>query len=144
MKYTIPKIKLTMVREPATIQLRTPTDAASAIRSFCCDNPSTESFAVLYLDGRSRIISGRVVAMGGTSSLVLNAREVFQGACDAGASAIIVGHNHPSGNPEPSEADRNMTRNLVESGKVLGIPVMDHVIVTECGLSHSFMNNGEM
>jgi DNA repair protein RadC len=140
--YTIPQVKITMVREAATIQLRSPTDAQAAVRHLCCENPSTESLCVLYLDGRSRLLSGRVVAMGGASSLSIKAREVFQGACDVGASGIIIGHNHPSGDPKPSPEDKAMTKHLVDAGEVLGISVLDHIIVTDCGRSYSFLESG--
>lgn len=140
MKYTIPKMKLTMVREPATIALKSSSDAESAIRALCCENPSTESFVVLYLNGQSRIVGGRVIAMGGVSSLSIKAREVFQGACDVGASALVIGHNHPSGDPTPSAEDIELTRLLVAAGKVIMIPIVDHVIVTECGKHFSFLD----
>jgi DNA repair protein RadC len=141
--YNIPEIKIRLIREQATIRLQGPDDARSAVRYLCAGtNPSVESLCVLYLNARNHLLSGRVVAMGGVSSLVVTAREVFQGACDAGASAIIVGHNHPSGSPNPSEDDIEMTKHLVKAGEVLGIPVVDHIIVTDCGRTHSFLESG--
>jgi len=142
--YKIPEIKISMVREAPTIVLRSPTDAESAVRHLCCQNPSTESFAILYLDGQSRLIAGRVAAMGGASSLSIRASEVFQGAVNAGATAIILGHNHPSGNPRPSPEDLAMTKKLVEAAEIIGIPIVDHVIVTEQTGSYSFLDHGDM
>lgn len=141
--YRIPKLRIRMVRERATITLATPDDAASAIRGLTCDeDPTIERFVALFSDGKNHIVGGSVVAMGGRNSLVVRPAEVFRPAIVAGASGIIVGHNHPSGCPEPSDADLSMTRALVAAGEVLGLPVLDHVIVTEYD-SHSMLEHHE-
>ena len=142
--YKIPKVKIRMVRERAQITLQDSNDASGAVRHLCCENPSMESFCVLYINGRNQLIAGRLVAMGGASSLSVRAREIFQGACDMGAGGIILGHNHPSGSVNPSQEDREMTNILKKAGEILGIPVVDHVIVTECGKKYSFMDHHEL
>lgn len=103
--------------------------AAALFQSITRDVP-TERFMVAYLDGGYRLTGVEIVAKGGLHGCALTPREVFQGALRANASAIIIGHNHPSGDPSPSSDDVNMTRAVVKAGEALGIPVLDHVIVT--------------
>ena len=88
-----------------------------------------EVFYVLHLNGQNRVIGITEAARGGVGSLTIGPRDVFRAACAQGASAIIIAHNHPSGDPTPSAEDRAFTAKIVEAGKVLGIPVLDHVIV---------------
>ena len=77
--------------------------------------------------------------MGGKNSLSVTAREVLRPALIAGAPAIIMGHNHPSGDVSPSSADLEMTRSVVAAADVIGIPVLDHVIVTDEGADASLL-----
>jgi DNA repair protein RadC len=88
-----------------------------------------ESFFVLLLDGRHRILSFRVVSTGSLQSSVVHPREVFAPAIREGAAAIVVAHNHPSGDPTPSAEDRDVTERLREVGQLVGIEVLDHVVV---------------
>ncbi len=143
-KYIIPKLKIRMVRERARVKLSTPHAAAEAVRQLTCDDdPCVERFVVLFIDGRSQVVGGTVVAQGGRHGCALTASEVLRPAIVAGASGIIVGHNHPSGDPQPSSQDLDMTRTLVAAGAVVGIPIVDHVIVTDCGRSHSMLEHNE-
>ena len=139
----IPEIKIRMVRGPVGIAIKNSKDSGGAVRHLCCDNPSVESFCVLYLNAKSHLMAGRLVGMGGVAGVSLMAREIFQGACDVGASAIIIGHNHPSGNPRPSPEDKKMTKQIRDAGEILGISVVDSVIVTECGKEYSFVDQGD-
>jgi DNA repair protein RadC len=104
-------------------------DAAHVFHAFLHDAPA-ERIAVIYLNGQNEIVGVECVAMGGGSGCTVTLPEVFRGSIVAGAPAIIIGHNHPSGNPEPSGEDLFMTRGLVNAGSVLGIHVLDHIIVT--------------
>ena len=88
-----------------------------------------ESFGVLLLDARNRLLSDEVLSQGGWSASVVRPREVFRRALLAGAPALILYHNHPSGDPAPSREDIQITRQLVEAGQLLGIKVLDHLIV---------------
>jgi DNA repair protein RadC len=72
-----------------------------------------------------------VVAIGSLTAALVHAREVFKPAVLANAAAVILAHNHPSGDPEPSREDRELTERLVKAGRLLGITVLDHVIVGE-------------
>ncbi len=88
-----------------------------------------ETFWVLALDAKNRVLALRQVAQGSATQVEVHPREVFGPAVREGAAAIIVAHNHPSGDPEPSEQDRTLTTRLKRSSEILGIPLLDHVIV---------------
>jgi DNA repair protein RadC len=88
-----------------------------------------ESFGALMLDARNRLVGDVVLSQGGWSASVVRPREVFRQALLAGAPALILYHNHPSGDPTPSREDIQITRQLVEAGQLLGIKVLDHLIV---------------
>ena len=86
---------------------------------------------VFFLDSRSGEIASQVVSVGTLNASLVHPREVFEPAINCSAAQIIVAHNHPSGDAEPSEDDLAVTRRLVEAGKLLGIEVIDHVIVAK-------------
>ena len=85
---------------------------------------------MLYLDSRNKLIVDDV-SVGTLNASLVYPREVFKNAIQANAAQVIVGHNHPSGDAEPSEEDLLLTKKLVESGKILGIEVADHIIVAK-------------
>jgi DNA repair protein RadC len=88
-----------------------------------------EIFVVICLDTKNQIISKEVTSIGSLNANVVHPREVFKAALAASAAHIIVSHNHPSGDPVPSREDVNITKTLVEAGKIMGIDVLDHVII---------------
>ncbi|MEO0743694.1 MAG: JAB domain-containing protein, partial [Bacteroidota bacterium] len=90
-----------------------------------------EELVVVLLNTATRVIGLVPISVGGLNSSIVEPRFVFKPAILANAAAIVVAHNHPSGNPEPSAQDVAVTRTLVEAGNVLGIPVHDHLVVTE-------------
>lgn len=90
-----------------------------------------ENFIVLYLDARNRLVYKETVSIGTLNANLIHPREVFEPAVRNLAAQIIVVHNHPSGNPEPSEDDLVITEKLTEAGKILGIEVMDHIVVAK-------------
>ena len=92
-----------------------------------------EYFVCLTLDGANRLISKRVISIGTLTSSLVHPREVFAEAITDRAASIIVAHNHPSGNLQPSQADRDVTDRLREAGELLGVTLLDHVIVTKDG-----------
>lgn len=100
-----------------------------------------EHFAVFFLDARSEEIRREVVSIGTLTESLVHPREVFEPAVRHLASHIIAAHNHPSGDAEPSAEDAKITKRLVECGRVLGIELVDHVIVTKAGF-FSFRENG--
>ena len=85
------------------------------------------------LDGQNRVISEEVVSIGTADAALISPREVFRGALLSGASRIILVHNHPSGNPEPSPEDLFVKEKLERAGEILAVPVMDFVVVGEGG-----------
>jgi DNA repair protein RadC len=88
-----------------------------------------ECFKVLLLNTKNEVIAVRSVSMGIINSSVVDPREVFRPAIRRGAAAVVLAHNHPSGNPEPSSADIEVTVRLAEAGKLLGIKVLDHIVI---------------
>lgn len=94
-------------------------------------NKRQEHFAVLTLDGANRLINNTIVFQGTLNQSLIHPREIFAKAIEDRAASIIVAHNHPSGNAEPSEKDINITNNLKEIGNLLGIQVLEHIIVTK-------------
>lgn len=97
-----------------------------------------EYFVVMTLDGANRLIEKRTITIGTLTASLVHPREVFADAITDRAAGIIVAHNHPSGNTDPSKADRDVTKRLNEASKTIGIEFIDHIIVTKN--SHSSMN----
>lgn len=100
-----------------------------------------EEFWVIYLNRSNRIIRREKISQGGIAGTVVDARLIFRGAVDALASGIILCHNHPSGNTQPSSADIQLTRKLVEAGKIMEVPILDHIIIAD-RFYHSFADEG--
>jgi DNA repair protein RadC len=92
-------------------------------------NPECECFVVLLLNTRKRIKGHQLVTIGTMDTLLVHSREVFRTAIVSSAASIILMHNHPSGEPVPSEADIKVTRDLIRAGQLLKIEVLDHVIM---------------
>ncbi|WP_108787590.1 RadC family protein [Erythrobacter sp. Alg231-14] len=90
---------------------------------------TVERVRVLYLDGKNRLIDDHHAAEGSIDEAAIHPREVIRRAMDVGASALILVHNHPSGNPEPSRADIQITQKISEAGRLLGVTLHDHVII---------------
>lgn len=89
-----------------------------------------EHFATLLLNARHRIIKREIISIGSLSASIVHPREVFRPAIQEGSAAIVLVHNHPSGDPTPSRDDVEITRRLVRAGNLIGIEVLDHVIVS--------------
>src|ERR1041384_3126173 len=92
-------------------------------------NPECECFVVLLLNTRRRIKGHHLVSIGILDTILIHPREVFRVATVSSAAAIVIMHNHPSGEPEPSEADIKVTRDLIRAGQLMKIDVCDHVII---------------
>ena len=93
-----------------------------------------EHFLVLLLNARHEVLGKEVVSIGSLNASIVHPREVFRPALLQAAASIVLVHNHPSGDPEPSEEDVGITKRLVEAGELLGIAVLDHVIVASRGI----------
>ena len=100
-----------------------------------------EKFIVLLLDAKHRAIGVNTVSLGSLTASIVHAREVFKPAIAGNAAAILLAHNHPSGDPAPSPEDNALTRRLREAGELIGISVLDHVILG-AGVHFSFRDAG--
>jgi DNA repair protein RadC len=107
--------------------IRTPKD----IYEYLADmrNLPKEHLRGLYLNSHYKLIHDEVISIGTIDANIIHPREVFKPALEYGAVAVILAHNHPSGNPKASEADIQITKQIVEAGNVMGIKVLDHVII---------------
>lgn len=92
-------------------------------------NQKKEYFVIFYLDTRNQEIKREVISVGTLNANLVHPREVFEPAIQSLSAQIIVAHNHPSGDPEPSAEDIQITRRLIEAGNILGIELLDHIIV---------------
>jgi DNA repair protein RadC len=119
-------------RRRAGESMRSPTDVARFIRGVV-GNDAREHFVTVMLDGRHRPIGYQRVSIGTATAALVHPREVFQTAVGLGAVALIVAHNHPSGDPSPSREDREVVERLVRAGTLLGIPLLDSVVVADGG-----------
>lgn len=113
---------------PANPQLDTPDRVADVLREDC-RGYQVETFHLLLLNTRRRLIRIEKVSQGTLDTLLVHAREIFKPAILWNAAAIILAHNHPGGDPAPSEADIKVTRDLIRAGQLLKIEVLDHIIL---------------
>lgn len=120
--------RLLTEQRPELPRIRDPQDVMALLGPRLRDLP-VEEFHVLALDSQSRVRRDVLVTRGLLNSALVHPREVFRTAIAEAAAGIIVAHNHPSGDPTPSPEDRAVTRQLVEAGRLLDLPVYDHVIV---------------
>jgi DNA repair protein RadC len=112
----------------ARVQFRTPRDAAAYLLPAFGSRP-VEQFGVVLLDTKHRVLRTSVVAVGTMNSTVVQPRDVFREAMLGAAAAVVVFHNHPSGDPTPSRDDLELTRRLVAAGALMGIDVVDHIVL---------------
>ena len=118
------------ISPPAKVPLADPISVAAFLLPRYGAHP-TERMGVLLLDSRHRLIRPHIVSDGGTSAALATPHDVFREATIAHASAIILFHNHPSGDPTPSESDFEITRRMVDAGKIVGIDVLDHFVLAD-------------
>ena len=115
----------TVLADPQTVAQYAREELPKSVRW----NPDTENMAVVLLSARRHPIGFEIITNGTLDTLLVHPREVFKPAIVLGAHAIILAHNHPSGDPSPSEADIKVTRDLVRAGQVLKIAVLDHIVL---------------
>jgi DNA repair protein RadC len=111
-------------------------------RQLLSDAP-TERFLMFMLNAKNRVLGFVEVSVGSLNAFVIHPRDAYRAAVIMGASAVVVAHNHPSGDPAPSREDRESTKRLALAGKILGIRLLDHVVVGEDG-HYSFADAGEI
>jgi DNA repair protein RadC len=115
-------------------------DVANYLRPAIGDLPH-EEFWVLFLNRQNKILEKVMLSKGGMTGTVIDVRLVLRQALEKRATSLIFCHNHPSGNLEPSDADRKITRQLKEAAAVMEIPLLDHLIITQAGY-YSFADEG--
>lgn len=96
-------------------------------------NHKKEHFVIFYLDSRNQEIKREIISVGTLNASLVHPREVFEPAIIHNCAQVIVAHNHPSGDPEPSEDDIEITKRLQQAGKILGIELLDHIIIAKDG-----------
>ena len=114
-------------------EILTPED----IWKLCADirNSKKEHFVAFYLDTQSKLIERQIISIGTLNASLVHPREVFEPAVSLRAASVIVAHNHPSGDLEPSDDDSAVTKRLAEAGKILGIDLIDHIVITASGFT---------
>ena len=122
-----------LVRESVSSALdtvSTPEDAATVVRElFDFDHLDREQFVALALNTKNRVVGAWAVSVGSLNASIVHPRELFKPAVMLSAASVVIAHNHPSGDPTPSEADIKVTRDLMRAGQLLKIEVLDHVIL---------------
>jgi DNA repair protein RadC len=133
----------TLVQAPrARVQLRTPRDAAAFLMP-AFGSRATEQFGVVLLDSKHRVTKTSIVAVGGLNTTGVQPRDVYREAVLSMAAAIVVFHNHPSGDPSPSPDDIELTNRLAAAGVLLGIALVDHIVLGDVRYS-SFKEMGKL
>jgi DNA repair protein RadC len=110
--------------------VKSPADVAAMVRRQL-KGKKKEHFLVLCLDTRNRLINCKPVSVGSLDTSIVHPREVFKEAVSSSAASVIFVHNHPSGDPEPSKEDVELTKRLAKAGEIVGIEVLDHIIVCD-------------
>jgi DNA repair protein RadC len=141
---SIPIYRVVLVKEGKLptyeSRIRSSANAYNVLREYLADT-DREVFSVLCLDRKNGVIGLNTVSIGSLTASVVHPREVFKPAILSNASSVILTHNHPSGDPLPSQEDRALTVRLFQAGKLLGIDVLDHIIVGD-GRYFSFADEG--
>jgi len=140
-------VSLKLVREASTLyptrKINAPEEAAALLEKFIGDS-DRETVIAVYLNTKNEPVALHTVSVGTLSSSLIHPRELFKGALLANAAALVLGHNHPSGNPEPSREDLEITRRLAQAGELLGIELLDHIIIGSEGRYISLKGKGHL
>ena len=137
----IPMVRIAMVKEGKLPCYNTRVNSSAVaheiLRTYL-DDVDREYFLVIMLDRKNHALAVNVVSIGSLTGSLAHPRETFKPAILCNAAAIICGHNHPSGDPQPSQEDRVLTKRLKEAGELLGIHFLDHVVLGCNGRYFSF------
>ena len=131
-------------RIEASRKISSSRDAAQILKEWGLHDKAQECFVVLYLNAKHQCLAVQMVGLGTLTATLVHPREVFRGAILAGAQAVIVAHNHPSGNTTPSPDDLDLTNRLKAAGDLIGIPVLDHLIVSLFEGYNSLAESGQI
>lgn len=145
--YRIPIYRVQLVRDGSQKTERKkvsqPAVAAEVLWQYL-EGADREHFVVVLLDTQNQIIGIHTVTVGTLDASLVHPREIFKAAILANSAAILLAHNHPSGDPTPSAEDRSVTRLLVDAGVALGIEVLDHLVLGDSPRYYSFREAGQM
>ena len=130
MNYTTAMMQLPLVKESTGERVKTPEDACK----ICVDmsHLAQETFQILCLNAKNYLTNRHMITLGLVDASLVHPREVMRPAIIESASAIVLIHNHPSGDPTPSAEDVRITRQLIEAAKIVDIKLLDHVIIGRC------------
>lgn len=133
LKYIVPEMRLALIKEPGAkpVPIGCPDDLDKFVEPL--KHYSEEHFVAFHLDAENQVIGYHIVSHGTVSASLVHPREVFKAALLANSCAIIVAHNHPAGSLSPSSEDIETTETLIKAGKLLGVSVIDHLIVSSNG-----------
>ena len=134
MSYRLPRYRVSLVREGSCAvdhnAIRTPEDVYAIIGPEY-ENAVVETAMMLALDTKNKVIAVFTVSTGSLNASIIHPRDIFQRAILVNAASVILVHNHPSGDPTPSPEDIELTRKLVEAGKMMDVAILDHVVIGE-------------
>jgi len=129
------------VRKRKTVKIINPTDIFEAIKRY--GSNEQELFLVITLNASLEIIAVHIASVGTANKMIIQPRDIYKHAIRDNATAIAVAHNHPSGALEPSPEDIELTNRIIEAGKILGIYIIDHLIISKRNY-YSFRYEGKM
>lgn len=142
--YTLRTVRIAAVAE-AIGSAGGPDEALGVLRAvFATLDADREHFVILALDAKNAVRGFKTCATGGQSMSCIDPKTLFRDALALGAAALIVAHNHPSGDPAPSPEDKATTKQLCEGGALLGMPIRDHIVLGDGGRYFSFRREGLM
>ena len=129
-------VKVAIVRDAENpnadrISITRPADALPLLKEIA--NSDREHFVCLHLDARNRVAAMETVSIGSLNASLVHPREIFKGAILSNAASLLLGHNHPSGDPTPSREDIELTRRLTQAAEIMGMEIVDHIIVCPDG-----------
>ena len=131
--------------QPSTLSVDTPDKVSEFWRTVVTTDPrfngNVEQVVCMWLNTRMNVIGWTIVSVGIVDQCLVHARELFAGAIVAGASAVVMSHNHPSGDITPSDADVRVSREMHQAGKILRIPILDSVIVETTSFRNTSMKS---
>ena len=140
-------VKVKLVKESSILyeqrRITSPSVAANLMEAFL-DGLDREELIVIALDTKNQPTTINVCSRGSLNSSIVHPREVFKTAILGNAASIVIGHNHPSGDTTPSNEDLNITKRLIDAGKILGINLIDHIIVGSDGEYTSLKERGDI
>jgi DNA repair protein RadC len=136
------RLKLVKTKGKASEPIQSPEDAAKAFMDMA--NADREQMEALFLNVRNEAIGRHLIAVGTLNANLAHPREVFKAAILANAAKLILLHNHPSGNPGPSDQDHLVTKRMAKAGELLGIELEDHIILSPTGRLYSFREQNRL